>query len=100
MSVPSWCGRSGPDGRPQAIRTREDGNPMRVRMRVTLAGPDGPYRTGDIVELPADVVARLVAGGWAVPADDGGDGDAPRRSTRRRGGRDIDTASVEPAEEQ
>lgn len=79
--------------------TREDGNPMRVRMRVTLAGPNGPYRAGDTVELPADVAARLVADGWAVPVDNGGDGDAPRRTTRRRGGQDIDTASVEPAEE-
>jgi hypothetical protein len=40
---------------------------MRVRMKVTMAGPDGCARMGEVVEVPAAQAMAMVEAGYADP---------------------------------
>lgn len=38
---------------------------MRVRLKTTMAGPSGAAMPGEVLDLPADAAAAMVAGGYA-----------------------------------
>lgn len=40
---------------------------MKIQMKATMAGPQGAFRSGDVLELDNDVAQSLVAGGYATP---------------------------------
>ncbi len=67
---------------------------MRVRIRVTLAGPRIVYHAGETYEVDDENARRLIAAGFAEPVED-----APQRPRRRRGAVDAEAATDEPTEE-
>lgn len=58
-------------------------------MRTTLAGPDGTTRAGQARNCSADEAEQLVAGRYAEY-----DGKPPKKSTARRAGKAVETATV------
>lgn len=70
---------------------------MRLRLKTRMAGPDGCYAPGDVVEADGEEAAQLLAGDYAerlpeetpapVQPDEPADAsaDAPAKRTKRRG---------------
>jgi hypothetical protein len=52
---------------------------MRVRLKTVMAGPDGVFHAGSVIEQPADVAEALIAAGYAERLE-----------------RPVETAAVEP----
>jgi hypothetical protein len=38
---------------------------MRVRLKTVMAGPDGVFHAGSVIDPPADVAEALIAAGYA-----------------------------------
>ena len=52
---------------------------MRVRLKTVMAGPDGVFHAGSVIDPPTDVAEALIAAGYAERLE-----------------RSVETATVEP----
>ncbi len=67
---------------------------MRILLNTTMAGPEGIFASGSVVDFPRATSAALVAGGFAVALDDPKTdeepaeeiiADIPKRKPQKRG---------------
>jgi len=72
---------------------------MRVRIRVTLAGPQIVYHAGEIYEIDDENARRIIAAGFAEPVGSEPALEEPPRPRRRRGAVEVETTMAEAAEE-
>lgn len=42
---------------------------MKVRLKTTMAGPEGAFPLGSVIEASAEEAEALIAGGFAEPVD-------------------------------
>ncbi len=57
---------------------------MKVRLRTTMAGPEGAFPPGSVIEASVEEAEMLIAGGFAEPVD--------AASVKP----DVETAAIEP----
>ena len=69
---------------------------MRVKMLTRAAGPDWRANVGDELDLPLEIAAGLVSGGYAEALDKP---EKPEKKPDPAPAPTVETAAVEPAEQ-